>query len=246
MKETGAIIAAGGIGKRLGKNQPKALIKIGAYPMFIYPLMVFQSLKNEIGPIVLVTPSGWGERFAMAIKKAGLKEPYAIVDGGPRRQDSVRFGLRAIPEDMEYVLIHDAARPFTIPKQVKELIKLVKRDGAASVASRVRDTLRIGDDISEMICLGKAVNRENLWALGTPQGFRYPEILRAHERAQRYGNEVTDDTQLVSKGRKIGVLEVDMLNFKITYPEDIEFAVSLIPIWKKRSSGWTSVNLSMG
>jgi 2-C-methyl-D-erythritol 4-phosphate cytidylyltransferase len=129
---------------------------------------------------------------------------------------------------------------------VKELIKLVKRDGAASVASRVRDTLRTGDDISEMICLGKAVNRENLWALGTPQGFRYPEILRAHERAQRYGNEVTDDTQLVSKGRKIGVLEVDMLNFKITYPEDIEFAVSLIPIWKKRSSGWTSVNLSMG
>lgn len=234
MAITGVVIVAGGIGTRLRKNQPKALIKIGKYEMFIYPLQVFQKLRKEIGAISLVTPTGWGERFAQAIKKANLEKPYAIVDGGPRRQDSVRFGLRALPDETEYVLIHDAARPFITTHQIKKLIELVKHDGAATVACKVRDTLRVGDEHSDTITLGKTVERENLWALGTPQGFNFYEILKAHERAQKRQITVTDDTQLIPKGRKISILEVDMLNFKVTYPEDLEFAEAFIPIWERR------------
>ena len=234
MKDTAALIVAGGMGIRLGKNRPKAMMEIGSMPMFIYPLTVFQSLKNEIGYIVLVTPLGWGEKFAKAVKNEKMPQPNNIVDGGPRRQDSVRHGLIAIPEEYEYVIIHDAARPFVVPSQVRKFIKLLARVGAVSYASRVRDTLREGNIESEGNYLGKMVGRENVWALGTPQGFRREDILKAHKKALKSGKDFTDDTALLSKKQKISIFEADNLNFKITYPEDMELAESLVPVWKRK------------
>ncbi len=234
MSKTGVVIVAGGDGSRFKSKLPKGLVKIGKREMFLYSLLVFQMLDDLIEHIVLVVPDKKIKNFADAVKSAGLRQPDVIVKGGKRRQDSVRNGLKSLPDDIEYVLIHDAARPFLIPRQVKRLIKLVKNHGAATMAVRVRDTLRSSVHESGVTLLKKQVDRMNLFALGTPQGFNLKQILSAHEKASKNGIEVTDDTALISSRGKVAVEIADLFNVKLTYPDDILLANALLSDWKKR------------
>lgn len=234
MPKIAAVIVAAGKGVRFKGNEPKGLVKIGKRQMFLYSLFIFQTLKDQIDQIVLVTPKRRSDKFKQAIKKTGLEIPYAIIDGGKRRQDSVRNALHALDEDTDLVLIHDAARPFLIPSQVRSLIKLANKYGAATMASTVRDTLRYSKQKSKHSILKHSIDRDNLWALGTPQVFRYSEILNAHNKADRRNKLLTDDTSSLPSKQDIYIQEVDFFNFKITYPDDIELAEAILPLWKKR------------
>lgn len=234
MTKTGVVIVAGGDGSRFKSRLPKGLVKIGKREMFLYSLLVFQMLDDLIEQIVLVAPEKKLNKFADAVESAGLRQPDAIIKGGKRRQDSVRNGLKALPFDIEYVLIHDAARPFLIPRQIKRLVKLVKNHGAATMAVPVRDTLRSSVEKSGVSFLKKQVDRENLFSLGTPQGFNLKQILSAHDKAAQKGIAVTDDTALISSREKVAVQTADLFNVKLTYPDDILLANALLKDWKKR------------
>lgn len=234
MSKTGVVIVAGGDGSRFKSSLPKGLVKVGKREMFLYSLLVFQMLDDLIEDIVLVAPEDKLNKFADAVESAGLRQPDAIIKGGKRRQDSVRNGLKALPDDIEYVLIHDAARPFLIPRQVKRLIKLVKRYGAATMAVPVRDTLCSSVVDSGLAFLTKQVDRKNLFALGTPQGFGLKQILTEHEKAAKKGIKVTDDTSLRSSWMRIAVEIADLFNVKLTYPDDILLANALLNDWKRR------------
>jgi 2-C-methyl-D-erythritol 4-phosphate cytidylyltransferase len=234
MSKTGVVIVAGGDGSRFKSSLPKGLVKIGKREMFLYSLLVFQMLDDLIEHIVLVVPGQKMKKFADAVESAGLRQPDFIIKGGKRRQDSVRNGLKALPYDIEYVLIHDAARPFLIPRQVRKLVKLVKNHGAATMAVPVRDTLQSSVEDSGMFFLTKRVDRKNLFALGTPQGFDLKQILSAHEKASKKGIEVTDDTSLRSSWMQVAVVIADLFNVKLTYPDDILLASALLKDWKKR------------
>lgn len=238
MKKIGVVIVAAGKGERLGTKIPKGLVKIAGREMFLYSLAAFQSVRGTkvvrgTSFISIVIPHGKGSLINKAIDLAGLQPVHALVDGGKLRQDSVRLGLESLPSDIDIVLIHDSARPFLLPKQIKDMISLVEKHGSASTARRVGDTLRRGSTEKNTVFLKSIVDRENLWALGTPQGFIHKDILSAHKIVNLSGRIVSDDTALISSRKPVAVLETDFLNSKITYPSDLEMAEMMVIIWRK-------------
>ena len=232
MKKIGVVIVAAGKGERLGIKTPKGLVKIAGREMFLYSLAAFQSVRGT-NFISVVIPRGKGSLIEKAIDRAGLQPAHALVDGGKLRQDSVRLGLESLPSDTDIVLIHDSARPFLLLKQIKEMISLVEKHGSATTARRVGDTLRRGSADKITVFLKSIVDRENLWALGTPQGFIHKTILSAHRQANLSGRIVSDDTALISSKKPVAVLETDFLNSKITYPSDLQMAEMIVPIWRR-------------
>jgi 2-C-methyl-D-erythritol 4-phosphate cytidylyltransferase len=231
MKKIGVVIVAAGKGERLGNKTPKGLVKISGREMFLYSLAAFQFVRGTTF-ISIVIPHGKGLLIKKAIDRAGLQPVHALVDGGKLRQDSVRLGLESLPSDTDIVLIHDSARPFLLPKQIKDMISLVEKYGSATTARRVGDTLRRGSSEKNTVFLKTIVDRDNLWALGTPQGFIHKTILSAHRQANHSGRIVSDDTALIPSKKPVAVLETDFLNSKITYPSDLQMAEMIAPIWR--------------
>ncbi|MCB0379584.1 MAG: 2-C-methyl-D-erythritol 4-phosphate cytidylyltransferase, partial [Bdellovibrionales bacterium] len=144
------------------------------------------------------------------------------------RQDSVHKGLKAIDEQgltCNYVSIHDAARCLITPKVIDESILACLDCDGAIVAEPVRDTLK---KVNHTTIL-KTVSRENLWAMQTPQVFKFPLIFKAYQNAYKKGLKATDDAQLAEfEGGSIQVVRGDVSNIKITYPEDMTFAETLL------------------
>ncbi len=142
------------------------------------------------------------------------------VPGGERRIDSVRNGLDHVPPTVEFVLVHDAARPLTDPKLVVRVIDRLRAGDVAGVvpAVPVADTLKYiaGDEVVE------TVDRSSLVAVQTPQGFRTEILRKAHAAARA---DATDDAMLVEAiGERVVTIPGDRANIKVTYLEDLELA----------------------
>jgi 2-C-methyl-D-erythritol 4-phosphate cytidylyltransferase len=145
----------------------------------------------------------------------------AAVAGGAERQDSVRAGLRALPGDVSFVAVHDAARPLVRAADVARVVAAAREHGAALLAVRVRDTLK-------RVRGGRVVEtppRDECWAAQTPQVFRRDWLEEALAKAEADGFLGTDDAQLVERlGLPVRVVEGDPANLKITFPEDLALA----------------------
>jgi 2-C-methyl-D-erythritol 4-phosphate cytidylyltransferase len=145
-----------------------------------------------------------------------------VAPGGATRSDSVRAGLACVPADVDVVVVHDAARPLAPPKLFARVIAAV-RDGAdgAVPALPVADTVkRVRDRV-----VVETVPRGDLVAAQTPQAFRRDVLERAHAR----DDIDTDDAALVEAGGgKVVVVEGDPRNFKVTVPDDLVLARSLL------------------
>ena len=148
------------------------------------------------------------------------------VAGGRERQDSVAAGLRALPEDIEYVVIHDGARPFATTALVERVLAAARRHGAALAAVPVHDTIK---RVSPDLFLDGTVDRRALWLAQTPQAFSVGLLREAHAQARAAGLEATDDAALVEAlGHPVRVVPGSRLNFKITTREDLTLARMLI------------------
>ena len=150
-----------------------------------------------------------------------------VVAGGPRRQDSVRLGLDAItPGDgASLVLVHDAARPFVDARTIRAVLDAAARDGAATAAAPVADTLKRVHDGR----VAATLDRAGVWGTQTPQAFRLPLLRDAHARAVAAGLDATDDAMLVeSLGHPVAVVAAPSRNLKITSPEDLALARALV------------------
>lgn len=145
-----------------------------------------------------------------------------FVEGGKTRQESVLNALKAIAPDMEknsLVLIHDGARPFVTSKIILDTIAAAQKYGAAVPALQPVDTQK---EIDENGMITRHLQRKNLAAVQTPQGFRYTELLEAHRKAAEDGTEYTDDTEIWGKYcSPVKTVAGDAVNKKITWPSDI-------------------------
>lgn len=211
---TAALIPAAGSGTRLGLG-PKALVEVRGKSLLRRSVEALRPLVDEV---VVALPVGLR-------LPAGL-EARAIV-GGSTRQESVERLLRATRA--EYVLIHDAARPFLPENVVLNLLEAVRETGAATVALPVADTLvraKAGGD------WGDLTPREGLWAVQTPQAFRRELILAAHAQASTDGFAATDDAGLVARlGERVRLSAGDARLFKVTTPGDLALAEALAAVW---------------
>lgn len=143
----------------------------------------------------------------------------AIVGGGTTRQESVYNGLCAVSDGSDVVLIHDGARPFIDDDLIARCISGVVDFDACAAAVPVKDTIKRVD------CSGfvmETPNREELWAVQTPQAFRFGLVMKAHRQALKDGFTGTDDAMLVERlGVPLKLVQGSYSNFKITTPEDI-------------------------
>ncbi len=219
---TSAILLAAGKGSRFGK--PKQFVRVHGKPIYAYSLERFLPLVDEV---ILVIPPGFDMREIPDIERySGVK----VVEGGNERYHSSYSGLRSASG--EIVLIHDTARALISRELIERVLDGVVEKGNAVPVVPVRDTIRRRD--------GVEVDRSNLFAVQTPQGFRRKDILRAYERAFEEGDKGTDDAYFYRKyvNSKINFVPGDSLNFKITYPEDLIMFERLVLVDSRVGFGW--------
>lgn len=197
------IVVAAGSGLRFGSA--KQFETIGGKK--IVDWAVDEASKHSMG-VITVLPAGQATQAGQ-------------VEGGATRSESVRRGLAAVPAEATIVCVHDAARPFASPEVFRRVISAVVDGADAAVPGiAVVDTIK---QINESNVVVDTPHRETLRAVQTPQAFRASSLRRAHER----GGEGTDDAYLIEKiGGEVVVVDGELVNRKITTPEDLEWAVA--------------------
>ncbi|HMC67904.1 MAG TPA: 2-C-methyl-D-erythritol 4-phosphate cytidylyltransferase, partial [Mycobacteriales bacterium] len=206
---TAAIVAAAGSGERLGAGLPKALVRLGHQTLLQLSVAVMDEAGIDV--VVVTAPPSSVPEFAALVPTA------TVVAGGETRQESVRAGLAALPDDVDVVLVHDAARAL-VPTDVVHRVIDALRDGAEAVVPVVAlaDTVKEVDSSGAVV---RTVNRASLRAVQTPQGFRRSVLERAHGAG---GAGATDDAALVEAlGVTVTTVEGSAEALKVTTPLDL-------------------------
>ncbi len=225
-EHAGAIVAAGGRSERMGAID-KMFAEVAGRPLLWHVLKVFQE-SVVIDTVVLVLSEMNLDRGTRLAEEARFTKVTAVCRGGERRQDSVAEGLKKL-SGCTWVVIHDGARPCVSPLLIEQGLDAARETGAAVAAVPAKETVKIVD------ASGAVVNtppRRDVWIAQTPQVFRFDIIDRAYREARR---EVTDDATLVeSLGYKVKVYMGAYENLKVTSPEDIALADSIL---RRRDAG---------
>lgn len=217
-----ALVLAAGRGERLGHALPKAFVPLAGRTLVERSIeaLAASGVFSLIQPVLAAAEF---ERFdALGIDADGL---VVRVAGGKERQDSMRAGLAALPADIEFVAVHDAARCFVSASDLRAVVAAARESGAALLGERARDTIK-------HVAEGRVIetpDRSLLWAAQTPQVIRRDWLEVATENALREGRLGTDDAQLVEwLGHPVTMVEATHPNPKITRPEDLLLAEALL------------------
>ena len=215
INKTAAIIAAAGMGHRLGANLPKSLVKL------IDKTLLEHAVANlaPVAQLLIVTaPAGYEAEY-----KKLLGEEVEVITGGVLRSDSIRIAIAKIPNNYEYVLVHDAARALASTRLASEVINQLIRGQQAVIP-----TLEVIDTIKEVDNQGyvrNTLNRASLKIVQTPQGFNRSVLERAHQASE----DATDDAALVEAlGIKVKTIAGEDQAFKITTKGDIKTAINFL------------------
>ena len=218
--KTAAIILAGGSGERFGREGGKQLVEIAGKPILTRSAEVFDSV-GDVGLIVVVCPEERTSEYLLkAIDPFPFATPIVMAPAGATRQESAFAGLELVPDEFEYVMLHDGARPLISRELVDHTISVLKGnidcDGAV-VGHPSIDTLKI---VENGIIQGTP-DRSVFWNAQTPQIFRAGIYRRAHAAALSDGFVGTDDSSLIERlGGRVMVVEGKRDNIKLTVPED--------------------------
>ena len=218
------IVVAAGSGTRLGAGAPKAFVGLAGRTILSHALeRVFAT--TEPSQVIVVAPAGLeGEAESDIARVARSRRDLArVVTGGATRQESVARGLAALWGDVEIVLVHDAARALVPADMIDRVIDAVRSTGHAIIpVVPVVDTIKRVDGS----VITAAVDRSELAAAQTPQGFRRDVLLTAYEAV---GDDFTDDAALMqAAGHTVLTVEGDAMGFKITTPADLDRAEALL------------------
>ena len=210
-----AIIAGAGMGHRLGADIPKALIQIDGVTLIE---RAFAALSPVVDEIVITAPAGYEDQF-----RAIVGDSATVITGGVLRSDSVNVALKSLSPSTKYVLVHDAARALATSELAQRVLH-----GLTSGESAVIPALSVVDTIKEVDRDGyvrSTPDRSILRAVQTPQGFSVDVLKRAHEASE----DATDDAALVEAlGVKVKTIPGEARAMKITNPEDVAMAVTLV------------------
>jgi len=223
---TGAVIVAAGSSRRMGFD--KLLTPIGEKPLLAHTLKS-ATLCPSINHIVVVIRPDCEAQVLPIISQLHTSIPITITHGGPERQDSVRLGIAALPHHCNYVLIHDAARPFINESLVQKVLEAAIINGAAVCGHPSRDTLKETDPDAPEPTIFRTLDRSRIWAVQTPQIFHRPLIEAAYQYVHKRNLHVTDDTAAMELlGHKVRLVLHNQCNIKITTPEDWQLAQLLL------------------
>lgn len=223
-KDVGVIIAAAGQSSRFGNaHQKKPFVMLHGRPVWQFSAELFRN-RSDVGPIVLVvSPEDREmveERFAANLLFCNV----TLVDGGKERFDSVARGLEAMGEQVEFVAVHDAARPCVRASAIERCIKRAREVGAAILASPVTSTVKQRDSSGNV---ERTLDRRELWLAQTPQIARRTWLGQALSR--REGNAPTDEAEALERiGKPVAIVEGDASNLKLTTGDDMTLIKAIL------------------
>jgi len=214
-----AIIVAAGDSRRMGFD--KLFATIAGNPVIAHTIHAFEQ-ADCVSEIVVVAREDRLDEIKTIVRNENFKKVQSIVPGGKHRQDSVRAGLDHLEAGAKYVAVHDAARPLITAEQIERVFAQCRIHSAASLAEPISDTLKYVD--TEFFVTGP-VDRHQLYAMQTPQIFERQLIEDAYRAVYEESLSVTDEVSAVERlGRKVILVPNQDLNFKITYPRDLDLA----------------------
>jgi 2-C-methyl-D-erythritol 4-phosphate cytidylyltransferase len=212
-----AIIVAAGSSTRAGFD--KLLARIGGRPVIQHAVAAFENAECVTEIIVVCRDT---ESMRDLIGPAHFTKVRAVVRGGERRQDSVQAGLKELTENSEFVAVHDAARPLITPREIERVFLAARKHDAAVLAAPVTDTLKFAD--ANQVVSG-SIERQNVFAMQTPQIFRYELLVEAYGRVSKDSVTITDEVSAIEyTGGKVVIVPAEDHNLKITFATDLPIA----------------------
>ena len=218
-KKTAVIIAAAGLGRRMGADVPKQYLKIGGEPILLKTIRAFCD-NDYVDYVFVVTGRDYIDYCFQMKEDYGLHKVISVTEGGKERQDSVYRALQEVNRcrpGVEYVLVHDGARPFVSQETINFVIAAAAGVGAAVACVPVKNSIRRGEGAES-----QGIDRHHLYSVQTPQGFKKSILMEAYERAFGDGYYGTDDAGLVERiGQPVELVRGKYDNIKITTKEDM-------------------------
>lgn len=226
MDKVAAVIVAGGSGKRMGMKIKKQFIELEGKAILAHTIEAFNKCKVIDEIIVVVGKEDIAKVKTEIVSRYGYDKVIQIVEGGTERQESVYNGLMAVTKEIQYVMIHDGARPFISQEILEKAFIITKEKHATVVAVPVKDTIKV---VNEALEVEATPNRSTLWSVQTPQSFKKELLIKAYGYAKEKSLMVTDDSMLVEAyGKKVHVVEGDYNNIKITTSEDLVLGQAIL------------------
>lgn len=220
MSKFAVILAAAGKSSRFGDpHTKKVFTTINSKPLWMYSAEKF-SARDDVGQIVIViSPDDkevFNEKYAGNAAMLGIQP----VLGGAERADSVKNALEVIRQDLEFVAVHDAARPCVSDAWIDGVFDKTRQTGAAILATPCASTLkRVANQT-----ITDTVSRDGLWLAQTPQAFRTDLLNKAYANHAN-ASSATDEASLVeATGHPVAVVEGSPMNIKVTTKPDLKFA----------------------
>jgi 2-C-methyl-D-erythritol 4-phosphate cytidylyltransferase len=220
-----AVVVAAGRSQRMGFD--KLLTPLAGRPLLLHTL---ERLFRSEAPreIILVVRPGSEAEMQQVLAPLGRRDAIRLVAGGAQRQDSVQNGLQAVSPESDFVMVHDAARPFVTKELIDTVLAAAQHSDAAVCGAPCSDSLK---EVGEDGLVTRTVDRSGLWAVQTPQIFR-TELLRDAYRgalANDRGAVFTDDTAVVeAMGHPVRIVLYHGLNLKVTTPIDWKIAETFL------------------
>ena len=219
-----ALIPAAGSGSRMGDELPKQYLRLAGKPMIYHALRTLCNSPRIARVFAVLAP---GDEEWVRHDWSEFSGKLVVFEcGGATRAESVLNGLKAareasFVEDMDWILVHDAARPCLGKVQLDKLMDDLAADEVGGLlAVPVADTLKRGDANSRV---ERTESRENLWQAQTPQMFRYRLLVEA--LSMTGGVTMTDDAGAIEAlGLHPKLVLSDARNLKVTYPQDLALA----------------------
>lgn len=228
-KYTGAVIVTAGNGTRFDAfgAGTKQMALLRSVPVVVRTIAAFEEC-DCIDEIVIVAKSDEIQEYERFIKEYNFRKIIAVIEGGATRQISSLNGFEALSPKCEYVAIHDGARCLITPEMIIKVACAAYDSGAAAAATRARDTIKYADENGN---IESTIDRNFVWMVQTPQIFGANIYRASAYMAKKDGAEVTDDCMLAERlGFKIKLVDCGCENIKITYPEDMYIAQSILEI----------------
>lgn len=220
MPDLAVILPAAGLSTRFGGTRSKLFEPLNGVPVIFRALQAF-SQRADVASVIVVNQE---------CSVSGAKVSQCA--GGPSRAHSVLNALREVPLEVEWVAVHDAARPLVSQGLIDRTFLAAQQYGAAAAALPVALTIKQAHGPLPAK-IGATVPRDQLWAMQTPQVMRRAALLDAFERCPIPLDQVTDDVQLLElAGQDVWLIPGDEQNIKITTPMDLKLAELWLSDWR--------------
>ncbi len=221
MGKFAVILAAAGKSSRFADpHHKKVFTLLGEKPMWMISADLFSRRSDVAQIIVVISPDDeefFREKFGASAALLGID----IVLGGAERADSVLCGLARVKPEIEFVAVHDAARPCVSDADVDRVFAAAAKSDAAILATPCHSTLKRGNQARQIV---ETVPRDELWLAQTPQVFRTQLLKTAYEKHPS-PSQATDEAAIVeATGHSVTLVEGNLLNIKVTTKSDLSVA----------------------